>query len=229
MRPFIRGKGRAFDCGLVSASRTYAQTLAALFTGVIVGFASYKSIKVKVDPAASYPFHVTQGRVTIAADSYETNDKVKTAFDLKDLDKLGIIPVNVIISNDDQDAILISGRDINLLDSKNRSFESLPVDQVVQTILSKGKSPSTHGPSAPSRLPLPRKEGLRGDAFEIETDLNNKCLKELRVNPQTTGSGFVFFRLPDHQVRLAGYKLYIPQVKNLRTKEDLLFFEIELK
>jgi hypothetical protein len=191
--------------------------------------AGYKSIKVKVDPARSYPFVATQGHVTIAADPYETNDKIKTAFDIKDLEKLGIVPVNVIISNEGEDLISVNGEDINLLDEKNHSLESLPVEEVVHAILSKGKSPSTRGPNTSSRFPLPRREGLRGDAFEIETDFNNKALKEVRIAPKATASGFVFFRLPDHQMRLAGHKLYIPQVKNLKTKEDLLFFEIEIK
>src|SRR5262249_58482403 len=93
-------KARSFDCVLVIRVRTYVQIVTALLMLVTVAFASYKSIKIKVDPAASYAFHVTQGQVTIAADPYETNEKVKTAFDLKDLDKLGVVPVNVIISNE---------------------------------------------------------------------------------------------------------------------------------
>ena len=59
--------------------------------------------------------------------------KIKTAFDLKELEQMGIVPVHIIISNDGEDPIAISGQDINLLDSNNRSFESLPVDEVVRT------------------------------------------------------------------------------------------------
>jgi hypothetical protein len=191
--------------------------------------ASYKSLKVKINPAPTYIFHTAQGQVTIAADPYETNDKIRTAFDLKDLEKLGIIPVNVIISNDGDDLILVNGQDVNLVDPRNHSIASLPIGDVVQAVLTKGKSPSTQGPNPQSRFPLPRKDGLRGDAFEIETDLSNRSLKDLRVSPKTTASGFVFFQLPDRQMKLAGYKLYIPQVKNLKTGKDLLFFEIEIK
>ena len=190
--------------------------------------AGYKSLKVKVDPARSYPFHQSQGTVTIAADPYETNQKIRTAFDVKDLEKLGIVPVNVIISNDGEDLVSINGEDINLLDHKNRSIQSTPPDEVVQLILNKGRGPSSAG-RTPGPIPLPRREGLRGDAFEIETDFTNKALKEVRVAPKTTASGFLFFRLPDKQMRLSGYKIYIPEIKNLKTKENLLFFEIEIK
>jgi hypothetical protein len=207
-------------------------------TGIVVSIlaivttttlAGYKTVKVRVNPARSYPFVVSQGPVSVAADPYETNEKIRTAFDVKDMEKLGIVPVNVIITNEGEDTILVSGQDINLLDEKNHSLEALNVDEVVHAVISKGKSPSTRGPAASSRFPLPQHEGPRGDAFEIEMDFNNKALKEIRVAPKATASGFIFFRLPDRQMKLAGHKLYIPQIKNLESKQDLLFFEIEIK
>jgi hypothetical protein len=190
--------------------------------------AGYKSLKVKVDPAQSYPFHQTQSNVTIAADPYETNEKIRTAFDVKDLEKLGIVPVNIVISNEGEDLISINGEDINLLDDKNRSIQSTAPEEVVQLILNKGKAPSSRS-RTPSPIPLPRREGLRGDAFEIETDFRNKALKEVRVAPKTTASGFLFFRLPGKETRLSRYKIYIPEIKSLKTKQNLLFFEIEFK
>jgi hypothetical protein len=190
--------------------------------------AGYKSLKVKVDPARTYPFHQTQGNVTIAVDPYETGEKIKSAFDVKGMEKLGIIPVNIIISNDGEDLVSVSGQDINLLDDKNRSIESIPTEEVVHSILNRGKESSAPGRTR-SPLPLPRRDGMRGDAFEIETDFTNKALKEARVAPRTTASGFVFFRLSNKQMKLSGYKIYIPEVKNLKTKQNLLFFEIEIK
>jgi hypothetical protein len=166
--------------------------------------------------------------VTIAVDPYETDEKIKTAFDVKGMEKLGIIPVNVIISNEGEDLISVSGQDVNLLDVKNQSIESTPTEEVVQLILNKGKEPSASGRSR-SPLPFPRKDSVRGDAFEIETDFTNKALKEARVSPKSTASGFVFFRLPSKQMKLSGYKVYIPEIKNLNTKQNLLFFEIEIK
>jgi hypothetical protein len=189
--------------------------------------AGYKSLKVKVEPARTYPFHQQQGQVTIAADPYETREKIKTAFDLKELEEAGIVPVHVIGTNEGEGTIAISGEDVNLLDSNNRSFAPLPIDEVVRAVIYKGP-PRTTSPS-PSRLPLPRSGGRRGDAFEIETDLTNKSLKDLRIAPKTTAGGFIFFRLPNNPMRLGGYKVYIPEIRNLKTQENLLFFEIELK
>jgi hypothetical protein len=51
--------------------------------------------------------------MAIAADPYETNDKSKTAFDLKDLENWESFRL-VIISNEGEDLILVSGQDVNL-------------------------------------------------------------------------------------------------------------------
>jgi hypothetical protein len=190
--------------------------------------AGYKSIKVKVDPAKTYPFHQSQGNVTIAVDPYESDEKIKTAFDVKGMEKLGIIPVNIIITNEGEDPISVSGQDVNLLDVKNQSIESTPLEEVVRLILNKGKEPSASGRSR-SPIPLPRRDSQRGDTFEIQTDFTNKALKEARVAPKSTASGFVFFRLPSKQMKLSGYKIYIPEIKNLKIQQNLLFFEIEIK
>jgi hypothetical protein len=217
-----RVRSRKTDCSLRLISRF-------LFFCVCLcapGIAGYKSLKVKIEPANSYAFHQQQGSITIAADPYETKEKIKTAFDLKELEQMGIVPVHIIISNDGEDPIAISGQDINLLDSSNRSFEALPVDEVVRAIVYK-EGPRTS--RNPSPLPFPRGSGRRGDAFEIETDLTNKALRELRVSPRTNSGGFVFFRLPNNRMKLEGYKVYIPEIRNVKTRQSLLFFEIDLK
>jgi len=188
----------------------------------------YKSIRVKVDPAPSYPCHQQQGAVTIAADPYMTREKIRTAFDVKDLDKLGIIPINIIVTNEGEDPVLLSGPDVTLLAPKNHSIAQIPVDEVVQALVNPGKAGSV-GKQTPTPFPIPKRAGPSKDAFEIETDFTNKALKEARVAPKSTASGFVFFPLRDNQKPLNGYKIYIPEIRNLRTQGNLLFFEIELK
>lgn len=190
--------------------------------------AGYKSQKVKVDPASSYACHLKQGTLTIAADPYQTWEKLKTVFDLKELDQMGVIPIQVVLTNEGEDAIVVDGREIHLLDSKNSSIEGMAVEDVVRVVIGKSAPPATKN-SPKSPLPFPRSGGRKGDLFEIETDLTNKSLGEVRVAPKSTASGFIYFRLPENQRDLRGYKVYVPEIRNLRSGEELLFFEIDLK
>ncbi len=200
--------------------------LALVLTTSVLG--AYKSVRVKVDPASTYPGHQQQGAVTIAADAYWTKEKIRTAFDVKDLDRLGIVPIHIIVTNDGEDPVLLSGPDVTLLDPKNHSIAQIPVDEVIQALVNPGKGGSP-GKRMPMPFPMPKRDGPSKDAFEIETDFTNKALKEARVAPKSTSSGFVFFQLRDNQKPLNGYKIYIPEIRNLRTQGNLLFFEIELK
>ena len=185
-----------------------------------------ESSRSKRNPPRPTRFTNSRARLRLLQIPTKPRRKIKTAFDLKELEQMGIVPVHIIISNDGEDPIAISGQDINLLDSNNRSFESMPVDEVVRAIVYK-ESPRTS--RNPSPIPFPRGSGRRGDAFEIETDLTNKSLREVRVSPRTTSGGFVFFRLPNNRMKLGGYKVYIPEIRNVKTRQSLLFFEIDLK
>jgi hypothetical protein len=190
--------------------------------------AGYKSLKLKVEPAPTYPFHQRQGPVTIAADPYQTKEKILTAFDVKNLDKLGLIPILIIVTNDGDDPVLLSGSDVVLIDPKNQSIGQIPVDEVVQAILGQGKGTPKTG-RMPLPFPIPKRGGHNDDAFELETDFVNKSLKETRVPPKSTVSGFAFFQLRDNHKSLEGYKIYVPEIRDLKTQEHLLFFEVEIK
>jgi len=188
--------------------------------------AGYKSIKVRIEPAKSYPFHQQQGAITIAANPYETKEKIKTAFELKELEQKGIVPIHIIISNEGEDPIAISARPRQSRRPMRRKTWGPRLDEVVRSVLYK---PGQHSSRTPSPLPFPRGRGRQGDAFEIETDLTNKSLRETRVAPRANAGGFVFFKLPNNRMRLGGYKVYIPEIHNVKTRRSLLFFEIELK
>ena len=191
-------------------------------------FAGYKSQKVRVEPAGSYACHLKQGTLTIAADPYQSWEKLKTVFDLKELDQMGVIPIQLILTNEGDDTIAVDGREIHLLDGKNHSIEGMAVEDVLRVVMGKYAPTATKSPSK-SPLPFPRSSGRRADIFEIETDLNNKSLGEVRISPKSTVGGFLYFRLPENQRDLRGYKVYVPEIRNLRSGEELIFFEIDLK
>ena len=190
----------------------------------------YKNLAVKVGPVEGYASRQSQGPVTIAADPYPSETRIRTAFDVKGLSKMGLVPINLIISNQGPDSLSIDGATITLLDPEYGSLQALPPKEVVGMILRQDR----RNRSPLGRIPLPRAGIGRGrsrvekQVFEIEDDFTRKSLKR-RIRPRATAWGFVFFQLPERKPRLTGYKIIIPDIENNRTKQKLLYFDIELK
>lgn len=189
---------------------------------------AYKNLAVKVGPVEGYASRQSQGPVTIAADPYPSETRIRTAFDIKGLSKLGLVPINLIISNQGPDALSVDVESITLLDPEYGSLPALSPKEVVDMILRHDRS--RRGPLG--RVPLPRpgigRSRVEKRAFEIEDDFIRKSLKR-RVRPRATAWGFVFFHLPERKSHLSGYKIIIPDVENDRTQQKLLYFDIELK
>ncbi len=189
---------------------------------------AYKNLAVKVGPVEGYASRQNQGPVTIAADPYPSETRIRTAFDIKGLSKLGLVPINLIISNQGPDALSIDGASITLLDPEYGSLPALAPREVVDMLLRHDRSRR----GRLGRVPLPGsgigRSRVEKRAFEIEDDFIRKSLKR-RVRPRSTAWGFVFFQLPERKSRLTGYKIIIPDVENDRTQQKLLYFDIELK
>lgn len=191
--------------------------------------AAYKNLAVEVGPVEGYASRQSQGPVTIAADPYPTEARIRTAFDVKGLSKLGLVPINLIISNQGPDSLSVDGATVTLLDPEYGSLQALPPKEVVDMLLRQDRRRRR-----PLGVPLPRLGLGRGrsrvekQAFEIEADFIRKSLKH-RIRPRAMAWGFVFFQLPERKSRLTGHKIIIPDVENDRTKQRLLYFDIEIK
>ncbi len=189
---------------------------------------AYKNLAVKVSPAEGYASRQSQGPVTIAADPYPSETRIRTAFDVKGLSKLGLVPINIIISNQGPDALSVNGATITLLDPEYGSLPAIPPIAVVKMVLNQARGRRR----TLDRFPLPRTRipgsRLEKRVFEMETDFIRKSLKR-RIRPRATAWGFVFFQLPEKQSSLTGYKIIIPDIENDKTKQQLLYFDIELK
>ena len=190
--------------------------------------AAYKNLVVKVGPADGYASRQSQGPVTIAADPYPSETRIRTAFDVKGLSKLGLVPINIIISNQGPDALSVNGATITLLDPEYGSLPAIPPKEVVFMVLKQARGRRR----TLDRFPLPRTpipgSRLEKRTFEIEADFIRKSLKR-RIRPRATAWGFVFFQLPERKSRLTGYKIIIPDVENDKTKQKLLYFDIEIE
>ena len=198
----------------------------------------YKNLAVEVGPVESYASRQSQGPVTIAADPYPSEARIRSVFDLKDLSNMGLVPINLIISNQGADALSVDGSTITLLDPQYGSLPALSPKEVVDMILRQNlRSRVDLSPVPPPWPPFGRGRSRVGKhIFEIRDDIIRKSLKR-RVRPRATAWGFVFFQLPESRrlrdfrtmSRSSSYKIIIPNVENNRTKQKLLYFDIELR
>lgn len=198
----------------------------------------YKKLAVKVGPVEGYASRQSQGPVTIAADPYPSETRIRTVFDIKGLSKMGLIPINLIISNQGPDALSVDVESITLLDPEYGSLPALSPKEVVDMILRRDlRSRVDLSPVPPPWPPFGRGRSRVGKhIFEIRDDFIRKSLKR-RIRPRATSWGFVYFQLPESRrlsdfrtmSRSASYKIIIPDVENNRTKQTLLYFDIDLR
>ena len=119
---------------------------------------AYKNLAVKVSPAEGYASRQSQGPVTIAADPYPSETRIRTAFDVKGLSKLGLVPINIIISNQGPDALSVNGATITLLDPEYGSLPAIPPIAVVKMVLNQARGRSEDSrPLSPASDPHSRK------------------------------------------------------------------------
>src|SRR5687767_5391256 len=69
----------------------------------------------EVRPASSYPLRQSADGVTIAVEVFRDRDKTKQAFPKSDLEKLGILPVLVVIANDNDHALPLDRMQVQLI------------------------------------------------------------------------------------------------------------------
>ena len=188
---------------------------------------AYKNLAVKVGPVEGYASRQSQGPVTIAADPHPSETRIRTAFDIKGLSKMGLLPINLIVSNQGPDSLSIDVESITLLDPEYGSLQALSPREVVDMLLRHDR-PLGRFPLPRPGIGMGRRSRVEKQLLEIRDDIIRKSLKR-RIRPRATAWGFVFFQLPERKSRLTGYKIIIPDVENDKTQQKLLYFDIELK
>src|SRR5260370_19366874 len=96
-----------------------------------------------------------QDKVTIAVDAYD--GPPKSDIFTVEYQKYGLLPVQLIISNDGDDAISLKGLKVELETGRKAKLEALREDEVIERLFRHGQvRPHVQGPS-PLPIPLPTK------------------------------------------------------------------------
>ena len=182
-------------------------------------FAADKDSRFTVKPAASYPTHVTNEKVTLAAVPFVNADEIKRAFGKVDPNKYGVLPVLVVIQND-------TGKPLRLdlqaeyVEPNGHHIEATPTEDVAYA----GSTPKRNDPriGMPGPLPLPKKKSA-GPLSSWEIVGRAFSAKMIPAGEQV--SGFFYF-----QTRLQpGAKFYLNGLSEAGSGKELFYFEVPLE
>ncbi len=166
-----------------------------------------------------YPAKLASEGLTIAAEPLFLDSLAGQVFDKSDMVTRGIMPLGVVIFNDNNFAIRLDCSTIEVISGEEHIHSVPPIEAVHQ--LFKGGTNIL----APSRIP---RQSINQDAL---ADFEAKSLERTRIGAHERAGGFLYLRIPLKDVRsyLSGARLYIPDVYREDNGSRLIFFEIELK
>lgn len=178
----------------------------------LFGCASHEIKALTPHPIEAYQIRQAVGGVTIAADPYNTKEKVQQAFTL-DLSEEGFCPILLVMDNRSSDNILLSKDEIELVDSRGNVLKPTPANIMIEKF-EKNKM-------AYALL------GFGIFSYMSAEEANKKMLsdwsgKELPAEkiliPNRKTHGVVYFQVGQALTALPNSTLHIP-LRNMRTQE----------
>ncbi len=172
-----------------------------------------------IGPASGYEFKQTSENVTIAADVYETGDKVKEAFGKHNPYDYGVLPIMVIIDNHTGQAIRVGDLKAVYEAHGGEKVEATPAAELRYLL-------GAHRPNpAAPRLPIPGIGSGKPKSNPLaEWEIEGRAFAARVIPPNESASGFFYFQT-GHR---SNSTLYISGLSEVGSGRELLFFEIPL-
>ena len=188
------------------------------------GLARYKAPAWEPGPPESYPAFLTSEGVTIAIEPLYTDELAARAFDKKDMITRGIMPFAVVIFNDNDFRVEVSGIDIELIhkDRPDIRIKTMSPNEATWRLSQRDKTWRTQ------RIPRLSQNELDRDMLE---DFDKKFLMKKIVEARGKAGGFLYLHLPEKENAkdfLSGSMFYIPKIYRLDDGSRMIYFEIEL-
>jgi hypothetical protein len=186
-------------------------------------WAGYKARTWSMGTRESYPARLTSEGVTIAAEPLFTDALAAQVFDKNDIVTRGIMPLAILIFNDNDFPVRVDGLPIELI-FENEHLHTLMPNEVVYRLF------SGDGSWISKQIPIPRrsKSRLNQDALN---DFDGKFLMDKTVPPHDKAGGFLYMDADSSKnlaSRLENAIVYIPKIYRQDNGKPLIFFEIEL-
>jgi hypothetical protein len=185
--------------------------------------AGYKARTWNMGTRESYPSKLVSEGVTIAADPLFTDVLASQVFDKNDIVTRGIMPLAIIIFNDNDYPVDLEGMSIELT-ADDKNLRTLMPNEVVFRLFSNDRSWLS------KQIPIPQvpKSRLNQEALN---DFDAKFLATKTVAPHDKAGGFLYFDTGSPKDLASDLKnaiVYIPNIYRGDNGSRLIFFEIEL-
>lgn len=171
-------------------------------------------------PASSYKTRQTNGRVTVAAVPYTSDEQTHAVFGKHNPYQYGILPVLVIVQNDMDEPLRLSAMQAEFETANGQHIEAVPPRDIPSTIAHQprdGQMPGS-GPHLP--IPLPKKKNPLA-----EWGIESRAFSAPMLQPHESAQGFFYFETR----MLPGAKFYLSGMQAARSGEGIIFFEIPLE
>ena len=186
----------------------------------------YKPVEIRVKAANQYASHQEFQDLVIAADPCDTRYKARQLFDNDKFGKKRILPVLIVVENNNDFVVSLDGRAIFLIDSAGTRHRPMHYLDVLADLNNKRRPPisTIEAPGAGRRS---RKTKIASE--EMLADFEQKAFGEKLIAPYTKDFGVVFFEIPWDGWDLSKSRFYLPEIYNFSAREPLVFFEFEVR
>ncbi len=202
------------------SGKRFRTVLLAAYLVSIAAAADKDHEQLRIQPAASYPYKQTNDGITIAADVYETGDKVKAAFGKHNPYDYGVLPILVVIDNHSSKAIRVDRLMADYQTQGHGRVEATPAQDL------KYLHGSSRPQANPAPLPIPGLPGIgRSHKNPLgDWEIEGRAFAAKVIPPNETAGGFFYFQT-GHR---SNSSLYLTGLEEAGTGKEILYFEIPL-
>ena len=190
----------------------------AAFLPLVQPVAAAEKETFQAKPVDQYANRQTTDGVTIAAETYVTDEQTKTAFGKLNPWRYNILPVLVVIRNTGKDSIRLERLHFEYELPDHSKVDATPAADVKYS----------KGPRQPKigQGPLPGGIRVGGSKNPLNVpEIETRAFAAKILPPGESASGFVYF---ETDVESQGASLYITGLQNAATGKELYYFEIAL-
>ena len=178
----------------------------------------------RVLPVKDYPAWQSEKSVLAAVKPFVDEKEVKQAFGKAKPLKFGFVPVLVVITNDSDDAYALKDLKVRFVTSDREGLDPISAEDL------KYFQPSSKPKERPRYIPqlpgLNRPKLKKGPLAKPE--IETREFKAPVLAPHSTVSGFFYYATGTEPDPLPGAAIYLSGIRNLKTGQDLFYFEIPL-